>query len=437
MLAPVQKATYKLFGKRINDFTVLPLRISSMVEGWRLEAWVRLDRRITAQDIIDRVHPEYRANISPEIIDRRRNEFRRFFWVSCWDAGFEHTIAEVTRALEARGVNPQLNSTRGLTPGLKNPAVGAAGGVVNCPPNFNIELVPTALMGLRVDHNPPDQWFYAPDQPCWALDQTGRWSLTCAFAYQTQEPISWSTLGPRPQQMASLLGPFPSIPIGPRAIVPPVSETCTQLRVAAQSIDTIAQPSTAAHPPRAHAIAYELQTAAHPRRADPAPQSRSQRQRNAFRTPPRSTGPIRRTPTRRATLSQNQLQTPLTTPSRCTLRVAPDIVVNAHITADSHIEAFKASGLPSLPHIDDRIPPADESELADHAGPPAREFRALSETPPSTMTLDEYLTRHRMTYEDYVEFRDEDERRSLVATRRRMAIRGKRVCIPTETPGSV
>lgn len=75
----------KIFGKRINHFPELPWHISSKVEGWRLEAWFRTDNRITASDIMDRIHPEYRHEISPAIIDQRRESFLREFDSLFWE----------------------------------------------------------------------------------------------------------------------------------------------------------------------------------------------------------------------------------------------------------------------------------------------------------------------------------------------------------------
>ncbi|KAL2865641.1 uncharacterized protein BJX67DRAFT_382609 [Aspergillus lucknowensis] len=149
-VVPVRKTRARLFGKHINDLPTLPPRISSMVEGWRLEAWRRLDPRITPEDVIDRVHPDYRMNISEIEIHRRRAEFRRLFHVSCWDPGFEYTFATVSRALELVGLDPQTNSTRGLTPGLCNPGLGEAGGRIPLPPGFKPPDSHTTIKGAQV-----------------------------------------------------------------------------------------------------------------------------------------------------------------------------------------------------------------------------------------------------------------------------------------------
>ncbi|KAL4819441.1 hypothetical protein BDW67DRAFT_130481 [Aspergillus spinulosporus] len=128
---PVQKSSYRIFGKQVNDFgTILPRQISSNVEGWRLEAWMRHDPRITAEDIIDRVHPFYRDNISSVQIHNRRKEFRELCNITCWEAGpNDNDNIRISSLLEECGYEPwSTNSTRGLSPGLINPAVGEAGG---------------------------------------------------------------------------------------------------------------------------------------------------------------------------------------------------------------------------------------------------------------------------------------------------------------------
>ena len=45
-------------GKALRDFSSLPLVISSMVEGWRVEAWMRSDSRMKMTDILTRIPVE-------------------------------------------------------------------------------------------------------------------------------------------------------------------------------------------------------------------------------------------------------------------------------------------------------------------------------------------------------------------------------------------
>lgn len=45
-------------GNPVRHFRTLPLAISSMVEGWRVEAWTRSDKRMSMMDIIARIPVE-------------------------------------------------------------------------------------------------------------------------------------------------------------------------------------------------------------------------------------------------------------------------------------------------------------------------------------------------------------------------------------------
>ncbi|PKX96861.1 uncharacterized protein P174DRAFT_363644 [Aspergillus novofumigatus IBT 16806] len=140
----VYKTTSALTGKQINDFAVLPSQISSNVEGWRLEAWMRLDRRITQQDIIDRVNPKYK--LTAEEIESRRDNFRNAFHVANWNV--QKSIWDIDRMLKAIGIDTQKNSTRGLTPGLIDPSKGEAGGRIPIP-GENIIPMKQARMNLE------------------------------------------------------------------------------------------------------------------------------------------------------------------------------------------------------------------------------------------------------------------------------------------------
>jgi hypothetical protein len=136
--AKIPKTTYEIFGKIVNDFPMLPRQISSRVEGWRAEAWSRMDRRITPEDIIDRVNPKYRVTTAD--IQMRRYRFRQGFGLAAWGSG--SSISAIARLLEKAGINPELNSTRGLTPGLIKPELGEAGGRIPIPESwFNIDSV--------------------------------------------------------------------------------------------------------------------------------------------------------------------------------------------------------------------------------------------------------------------------------------------------------
>lgn len=117
---------------------MLPRQISSQVEGWRMEAWFRMDRRIKPQDFLDRIHPN--CNIGIEELEYRRRSFRKDFKVALWGSG--SSIAALTRELKARGIDPAWNTTRGLTPGLIDPAKGEAGGRVPLPGSWQAHVHP-------------------------------------------------------------------------------------------------------------------------------------------------------------------------------------------------------------------------------------------------------------------------------------------------------
>ncbi|OJJ87145.1 uncharacterized protein ASPGLDRAFT_43637 [Aspergillus glaucus CBS 516.65] len=129
--ARVRETPHKIFNKHVRDFSILPSRISSKVEGWRLEAWFRIDRRIEAQDILDRVDPRFRGEVSSLEIELRREEFRRLFHVADWKS--QVSINEVARVVHRKGVDLGLNTTRGVTPGLVNPEKGDEGGRIPVP----------------------------------------------------------------------------------------------------------------------------------------------------------------------------------------------------------------------------------------------------------------------------------------------------------------
>jgi hypothetical protein len=141
----VYKTTNAITGKQINDFAVLPNQISSNVEGWRLEAWMRLDRRITEQDIIDRVNPKYK--LTADEIETRRENFRRNFHVANWNV--QKSVWDIDRMLRAAGIDTEKNSTRGLTPGLIDPSKGEAGGRIPIPGGNVIPMVMQTSMNLE------------------------------------------------------------------------------------------------------------------------------------------------------------------------------------------------------------------------------------------------------------------------------------------------
>ncbi|PGH08597.1 hypothetical protein GX51_01117 [Blastomyces parvus] len=121
-------------GPDLRIFDILPDRISANVEEFRVEAWMRLDRRIQLHDITDRMHPEFR--IANNALQQRGVRFRQAFNILSWGTGNRQTMVvaeQLEKKMEARGIDMSLNSTRGLTPGLVNPALGEAGGRIPVP----------------------------------------------------------------------------------------------------------------------------------------------------------------------------------------------------------------------------------------------------------------------------------------------------------------
>ncbi|KKZ66170.1 hypothetical protein EMCG_01147 [[Emmonsia] crescens] len=121
-------------GPDLRIFDILPDRISTNVEEFRVEAWMRMDRRIQLHDITDRMHPEFR--IANNALQQRGVRFRQAFDILSWGSGNKQTKVvadQLEKEMQARGIDPTLNSTRGLTPGLINLALGEAGGRVPVP----------------------------------------------------------------------------------------------------------------------------------------------------------------------------------------------------------------------------------------------------------------------------------------------------------------
>ena len=84
-------------GRPILDFRNLPNTISSNVEGWRMEAWMRQDLRITVHDIVARLRTQPKSDGFVEPIhDRRRlasktSHFRENAGLLSWTA---HGVVE-------------------------------------------------------------------------------------------------------------------------------------------------------------------------------------------------------------------------------------------------------------------------------------------------------------------------------------------------------
>ena len=123
---------YQIYGKYLRDIPCLPDHISSRLEGWRYEYWTRLDPRISfRRDLCPRMRPDMRKGARASTLQMARNRFRRDCKVLGWVTRghkFEEHLADLEQEMRANNIDPQRNTTRGLSWGLINPAMGEAGG---------------------------------------------------------------------------------------------------------------------------------------------------------------------------------------------------------------------------------------------------------------------------------------------------------------------
>ncbi|KAI9762615.1 MAG: hypothetical protein M4579_000233 [Chaenotheca gracillima] len=75
-------ATDPQTGKRLKDYPFLPRKISTKVEGWRLETWCRMDSRVNIDDFHARMVPRNRP--TGNVINMRRRRFREDHTVLAW-----------------------------------------------------------------------------------------------------------------------------------------------------------------------------------------------------------------------------------------------------------------------------------------------------------------------------------------------------------------
>ncbi|KKK13995.1 hypothetical protein AOCH_007177 [Aspergillus ochraceoroseus] len=343
---PRHKADCLIFGNVVNHYDVLPVQISSLVEGWRVEAWMRLDGRITAEDIIDRVIPKYRSQIAPGGIELRRSEFRELFYTTSW--GWGDTYKRVTQAMKAKGLNPKTNSTRGLTPGLVSPEMGILSSRIPVPEYVGSQVRPIAFLGRQVFQHAPQVWSHIPlAQP--TLAPLGNYMLPFVRAVTGSMPYPPYPPSPRPHPPA-----HPPARPHPTAIHP---------HPPAMHPHPSAHPQLpASHP---HHPAYPHPPAIHPR--PPArPSAR-----------PHPVHPF----SRRAVVPDNTERD------------------ENNLTRDER-NAQAPTEYPPLP-------PVDQNELAYHGGPPARRFQDDPDDNGRTMALEDYLTRHRLTFHQYIHIRYE------------------------------
>ncbi|KAB8264045.1 hypothetical protein BDV32DRAFT_135434 [Aspergillus pseudonomiae] len=129
---------YPIHGEYLRDLPILPDNIASTVEEFRVEAWMRLDRRIRLRDITDRMHPVFR--IQDNALQQRSVRFRQQFSLIAWDSGNKRSQQlkqDILQKMQHIGLSPSLNTTRGITPGLINPALGEDGGRIPLPNQYN------------------------------------------------------------------------------------------------------------------------------------------------------------------------------------------------------------------------------------------------------------------------------------------------------------
>ncbi len=125
--------------KQFRTFDVLPDRIATVVEGWRVECWMRLDTRIEYSDILMRMIQDNRPTANN--LNMVRGRFRVAFWLRAWESGGLPTNQHDGEQFNM--LTPQQkafawsgNSTRTMTPGLIDPALGEAGGRIAVPQKY-------------------------------------------------------------------------------------------------------------------------------------------------------------------------------------------------------------------------------------------------------------------------------------------------------------
>ncbi|KAL8941010.1 MAG: hypothetical protein Q9216_002490 [Gyalolechia sp. 2 TL-2023] len=121
--------------QKLLNFPHLPDQIGSQEWWFILEAWKRLDPRIRWRDITMRIHGPSRPLTHNNIqmnMSRNRSKWGMVSW--CTTRLHENYNKARHEALNALSVEQVTrNTTRGITPGLKDPALGEAGGRVPVP----------------------------------------------------------------------------------------------------------------------------------------------------------------------------------------------------------------------------------------------------------------------------------------------------------------
>lgn len=157
--------------QKIREFAVLPDLISSKVEGWRVIAWLRLDARIKLRDIVDRMNPkifrdlplgysqkEWYMKVLSRVALRCKKTYEDFNIVRWWNEDTRH-LDHVIELLETAQIDTEMNTTRGITPGLIDPARGEPGGripILGDQPSYETVWRPVSHTVKRSIPNEPE-----------------------------------------------------------------------------------------------------------------------------------------------------------------------------------------------------------------------------------------------------------------------------------------
>ncbi|KAI1909068.1 hypothetical protein LOZ61_005209 [Ophidiomyces ophidiicola] len=110
-------------GPNLRCLDILPDRISTNVAEWRVEAWMRIDRRVRLQDIVDRMLPV--LGVTCNSLQQRGVRFRQLFHMITWGTGNQRTKEQRVKLialLQRKRISLEKNTTRGLSPGLIDPS---------------------------------------------------------------------------------------------------------------------------------------------------------------------------------------------------------------------------------------------------------------------------------------------------------------------------
>lgn len=124
-LHPLQDMKRPIYGKILKDIPILPDHISSEIPVYMLEYFCRLDPRCTVEQIQKRMPP--RADVKISAINMRRMRFRAACDILQWNRGCHYVSHKgaIQEKLIDKRISLTDNTTRGLSPGLTDPSLGA------------------------------------------------------------------------------------------------------------------------------------------------------------------------------------------------------------------------------------------------------------------------------------------------------------------------